>query len=188
MTSFQVTERLTAAFVLSVSLGAAGAQAEPLKGDKMTVSSGKEISIEYTLRLEDKSVLDTNVGKEPLTYTQGAHQIIPGLEKALEGMKKGESKHVTVAPKDGYGEHDPKAFQEVSKEMIPPDALKVGTKLTGRRPDGRTVVVEVKEVKDKTVVLDFNHPLAGKTLYFDVKILDIKDGQPKDAPAPGPKK
>lgn len=186
MNRYQVARGLFVASVLSISVGAAGAQAESPKGDKSTVASGKAVSIEYTLKVDEK-VVDSNVGGAPLTFQQGSGRIIPGLEKALEGMKKGESKHVTVAPKDGYGEHDPKAFQEVNKEMIPPDA-KVGTMLNGTRPDGRRVMVVVKEIKEKTVLLDFNHPLAGKTLNFDVKILDVKDGQAKATPAPSPKK
>lgn len=154
-------------------------QAEPQKGDKvMTVSSGTKVSIEYTLRLkEDKdteAVIDTNVGSEPLTYVQGSHQIIPGLEKALEGMKIGETRRVTVKPEEGYGVVDQEAFVEVKKEQIPQDALKVDTQLEGRDESGQTVYARVVEIKDQTVVLDLNHPLAGKTLYFDIKILEIQ--------------
>ncbi len=138
------------------------------------VSSGKEVSLEYTLKLDNDEVIDSNVGDAPLTYTQGSGQIITGLESALEGMQVGDSKHVTVKPEDGYGAVNPEAFQEVPKENIPPDALKVGTELIGRDAQGRVVRPRVAEVKDKTVVLDFNHPLAGKTLHFDVKILDVK--------------
>ena len=140
----------------------------------MSVTTGREVSLEYTLRLEDKKVVDTNVGGDPLTYTHGKKQLIPGLESKLEGMTVGEEKHVTVPPKEGYGELDPKAFQEVPKTAVPQDALKVGTVLQGRDPNGRVVRPRVSEVKDDTVILDFNHPLAGQTLYFDVKVLDIK--------------
>jgi FKBP-type peptidyl-prolyl cis-trans isomerase SlyD len=187
MTRHQIMRRRWLASILVLSFaGAGGAQAETPKGTKATVSPGKAVSIEYTLKVDDK-VVDSNVGGEPLTYEHGSGRIIPGLEKALEGMKKGESKHVTVAPKDGYGEHDPQGLQEVKKEMIPAEA-KVGTMLNGTRPDGRKVMVVVKEIRDKTVLLDFNHPLAGKTLNFDVKILDIKDAPPKESAVPTPKK
>jgi len=142
-----------------------------------TVAEGKLVSLEYTLTLDDKSVVESNVGAKPLTYTQGSHQLIPGLEKALEGMTVGDTKQVTVAPADGYGETDPKALQEVQKQLIPPDALKVGTRLQGKTPSGQMVYPLVSEVKDDTVVLDFNHPLAGKTLHFDVKVLEIKQAQ-----------
>lgn len=116
------------------------------------------------------------MGGDPLTFTQGSHQIIPGLEQALEGMKAGESKKVTVDPKEGYGEVDPRGYQEIPIDQIPPDARKVGMQLQGKDPEGRIIRPMVKEVKEEVVVLDFNHPLAGKTLYFDVKVLDIKAG------------
>ena len=82
----------------------------------MTVSAGTKVSIEYTLRLEDKAVIDTNVGSDPLTYVHGSQQIIPGLEKALEGMKMGDSKQVTIKPEEGYGRVNEEAFVEVKKE------------------------------------------------------------------------
>ncbi len=146
------------------------------------VSKGKKVSIEYTLKLKDGTVVDTNVGKAPLTYIQGSGQIIPGLEKALEGMKVGESKHVVVPPEEAYGEVNKDAFLEVKKDRIPKEALRVGAYLQGRGPKGESVIARVSEIKKDTVVLDFNHPLAGKTLYFDVKILDIKDHVPAGHP------
>jgi FKBP-type peptidyl-prolyl cis-trans isomerase SlyD len=108
-----------------------------------------------------------------MTYTQGAHEIVPGLEAAIEGMKKGERKHVVVAPADGYGPIDPLAIREVKKELIPAAAQKVGAQLQGQAADGSTAFPRVKEIKAETVVLDFNHPLAGKTLHFDVTVLSI---------------
>ncbi|GJL55924.1 MAG: peptidyl-prolyl cis-trans isomerase [Nitrospirales bacterium] len=143
-------------------------------GSAMTVSDGKTVSMEYTLTLENKDIVDTNVGREPLKFTQGSHQIIPGLETALEGMKKGESKQVTVEAKDAYGEPRPEAIQEVPIDKIPPEARKVGATLQGKNAQGGVVHPRVKEVKEQVVVLDFNHPLAGKTLNFDVKIVDVE--------------
>jgi FKBP-type peptidyl-prolyl cis-trans isomerase SlyD len=156
--------------------------ASQAKDTKLTVSEGKRVSVEYTLTLDDKSVVESNVGGEPLIYWHGSHQLIPSLEKALEGMKAGDTKQVTVAPAEGYGERDPKAREEVQKQLIPPDALKVGTRLQGKSPSGRTGYPRVAEIKDKTVVLDFNHPLAGKTLHFKVKILDIKEEKQEKSP------
>ncbi len=155
-------------------------QAELQKGKKdMTVSSGTQVSIEYTLKLKDNAVIDTNVNAEPLTYVHGSQQIVPGLERALEGMKIGESKEVTVTPEDGYGAVNGEAFAEVRKEQVPPDALKVDAQLQGRDVNGRTFFARVVEIKDVTVVLDFNHPLAGKTLFFEVKVLDIQKAPSK---------
>lgn len=156
-------------------LAAACASAGDVKkgGSPTTVSNGKQVTLEYTLKLDDQSVVDTNVGGEPLTVTQGHHDVIPGLEKALEGMAPGEKKKVTVAPTEAYGEFDPKAFQEVGRKMVPVDAQKVGAQLEGTTTDGRKVFPRISEVKNETIVLDFNHPLAGKTLHFDVKVLDV---------------
>lgn len=137
-----------------------------------TVSKGKVVSLEYTVKLDDNEVIDTNVGKEPLTYTQGTNQIIRGVEAAVEGMTVGEAKQVTVTPANGYGAHDPTAVHEVARKNVP-ENIKVGTKLHGKDANGQVILPTVKEIKEDTVLLDFNHPLAGKTLFFDVKVLDV---------------
>jgi len=140
----------------------------------MTVSEGTTVSIEYILELEDKSVIDSNIGSEPLTYVHGSQQIIPGLEKALEGMKTGDRKKVTVNPDEGYGPVMADAFVVVKKEHIPQDALNVDAQIQGQDASGRAFLARVAEIREQAVVLDFNHPLAGRTLYFDVKILAIE--------------
>jgi len=176
-----------AGFVLVL---AASSWADDKKGGAMTVADGKQVSLEYTLTLEDKSKVDTNVGKDPLVYTQGAHEIIPGLEKQLAGAKVGESKHIEIPPTEGYGEVDPARKQEVEKTRIPEDARKVGAKLTGQGPQGQPIFAQVTEVKDTTVVLDMNHPLAGKKLIFDVKVLKVEDAPTSkvEMPAATPEK
>jgi FKBP-type peptidyl-prolyl cis-trans isomerase SlyD len=169
--------RLWSALCVGILWGTVPALAEPAKDDsKLVVSNGKQVSLEYTLKLDDKSVLESNVGREPMTYTQGAHEIVPGLEKALEGMAVGDKKRVAVKPADGYGDIDPKAFQEVKKSQVPENAWKVGAQLEAKSPGGQSMFPRVAEVKRDTIVLDFNHPLAGKTLFFDIKILDIRSG------------
>ena len=140
-----------------------------------TVTDGKYVFIEYTLKLEDGNVVDTNVGSSPMNFIHGKGQIVPGLEKELAGMKKGESKHVIVKPEDGYGNIRDDAIREVPRDKIPKELHKAGAQIQGRTAKGRVIPLTVKEVKDKTIVLDYNHPLAGKTLYFDVKIVDIKE-------------
>ncbi len=157
--------------------------AESQRGaSKTSISDGKTISMEYTLTLEDKKVLDTNVGGQPLKFVQGSHQIIPGLETALDGMQIGESKQVTIEPEQGYGQVNPKAIQEVPIDKIPEEARKVGAQLRGEDAQGRMVQARVSEVKEQVVMLDYNHPLAGKKLFFDVKILDIQ--KTEETPAP----
>lgn len=148
------------------------------KENPLTVSAGNEVTIEYTLTLEDKTTVDSNAGGEPYTFIQGEHHIVPGLEKALEGLKVGDQKEVKVKPEDGFGLLDPGAVQEVDKARVPPEALVVGTPLEGRDPEGIPVHAKVLEIKESTVVLDLNHPLAGKTLIFAVKILGIQAHDP----------
>src|SRR5262245_49201384 len=131
-------------------------------------SKGKVISLEYTLKLEDDEVVDTNIGKAPLTYTQGANQIIRGIENAVEGMTVGEAKHVVVPPEDGYGPKDLTAVQEVPKKNVP-EEVEVGTQLHGKDARGNAVRPIVQEIKDETVSLDFNDPFGDKTLFFAVK-------------------
>jgi len=94
-------------------------------------------------------------------------------------LKVGDRKKVHVKPEDGYGLPDQQAFQEIPREKIPPDAQKTGAMLMTKTQDGRTMPLRVHEVRDKTVVVDFNHPLAGKTLNFDVTVKDIKAADTK---------
>ena len=160
--------------------------AQNTKDDKF-VKDGAVISLQYTLSAEDGKTIESNKGQEPLKYTQGAKQIIPGLEKGIAGMKVGEEKRVKVKPEDGYGTVNDKAFQEFPKEKLPAEGLKVGAVLVARGPEGQSVPVRVHQIKEKTVVMDMNHPMAGKTLVFDVKILDIQPAsvqQPAKTAAP----
>jgi FKBP-type peptidyl-prolyl cis-trans isomerase SlyD len=161
---------LGAPLALLVLLAAASAVAQP----KAVIEKGSSVKIEYTLKDDKGAVLDTNAGKDVLAFTQGAQQIIPGLDKALLGMKAGDSKKVTVKPEEAYGVVDPKAEAEVPKDALPKGADVVGTRLLARGQDGQPRPVTVKTVKDTTVVLDLNHPLAGKTLFFDVKVVSVE--------------
>jgi FKBP-type peptidyl-prolyl cis-trans isomerase SlyD len=155
---------------LLMLLAATSAVAQP----NQVIEKGSSVKIEYTLKDDKGAVLDTNAGKEALAFTQGAQQIIPGLDKALLGMKTGDSKKVTVKPEDAYGAVDPKAEAEVPKDALPQGAAVVGTRLLARGQDGQPRPVTVKVVKDTTVLLDLNHPLAGQTLFFDVKVVSVE--------------
>ena len=137
-----------------------------------TVSNGKVISLEYTVTLEDGQPVDTNVGQDALTYTQGANQIIRGVEAAVEGMEVGQIKQVVVSPTEGYGDRDPNAVHEVPKAKVPQET-KIGTMLHGKDANGREIRPTVSAINADTVILDFNHPLAGKTLHFDLKVVNI---------------
>ena len=140
----------------------------------VVISKGRSVSFDYTLTVDDQ-IIDTSKGKQPLKYVHGSGAIIPGLEKQLEGLKVGDEKSVTVAPQDGYGLVDPNGFHEVPKANLPPGATpKVGMILEMRSPQGQSFPAMISEVKPTSVVLNLNHPLAGKVLHFLVKIVDIQ--------------
>jgi FKBP-type peptidyl-prolyl cis-trans isomerase SlyD len=144
--------------------------AEPAAAGVPVIARGRKVDIEYTLTLDDGSTVQTNVGGPPLSFVAGDGQIIPGLETALEGKAARERVKVKIAPEDAYGPTDPKKMQEVPLDKIPEDARKVGTLLSAQGIDGP---IRVAEVRPDVVVLDFNHPLAGKALTFDVLVLSI---------------
>ncbi len=137
------------------------------------IESGKTVSIEYTLSLEDGTVVDTNVGQDPLVYEAGGGQILPALDAALVGLSEGDTKSVDLAPGDGYGEIDEKLRFEVGIDQLPENAREVGTPLVAKREDGQELRVRVHDLNDSTAVLDYNHPLAGESLSFSVKIVDV---------------
>ena len=143
----------------------------------LAIADGMKVSLEYTLTLPDKSVADSNVGQAPITFLQGAHEIVPGLEKALDGMKAGQKRRIDVAAQDAYGPYNNKLRQSVDKDKLPKD-VKVGDIL--QAADNR--LVKVLEVNEKKVLIDLNHPLAGKTLTFDVNIIKVEKGDSSDAP------
>jgi FKBP-type peptidyl-prolyl cis-trans isomerase SlyD len=139
----------------------------------IAIANGATVQIEYTLKDDSGAVLDSSEGGVPLTSVHGHQQIIPGLEHALDGMRPGDETHLTIGPEEAYGPVDPAAVAEVPKGAVPPDALAPGVELVAKQPDGGTRIVRVKDVGDETVTVDLNHPLAGKTLHFDVRIVDV---------------
>jgi FKBP-type peptidyl-prolyl cis-trans isomerase 2 len=163
-------------FLVFVSLVfAVSANIVKVKGDdSMTIEKGKKVSFDYTLTV-DGQVVDSSKEREPLSYVHGEGKIIPGLASELEGMKEGQEKTVEVSPEDAYGKEDPEAFKEISKGSLPEGLEpKTGMMLQMQGPEGQPVPVKVAEVKDEAVVLDLNHPLAGKTLNFDVKVISVE--------------
>ncbi len=138
------------------------------------IKNGSVVSFEYTLSDDSGQVLQSNKGQEPVSYTYGKKEIVAGLEKGMADMQLNEEKSICVQPEEGYGQVDPKGFKEVPKSDVPDGAQKPGTPLTARGPEGQETLIHVREVKQDTIVLDFNHPLAGKTLTFDVKVVGIE--------------
>jgi FKBP-type peptidyl-prolyl cis-trans isomerase SlyD len=132
------------------------------------------VSLEYTLTV-DGEVIDSSEENGPIDYIQGHENIIAGLESALDGMKVGEAKKVNVKAKDAYGEYDPEAVEEVPLSEFPNDIpLEVGVELAVEDEDEGPISAVIEEVGKDSVTLNFNHPLAGKDLNFDVKILSIR--------------
>ena len=166
---------LTLVAIFSGAIGNSSVIAKAENNEKgLTVSKGSTVSIDYTIKLENNNVIDTTEGVGPLSYTHGTNELVPGLEKELGGMTIGQSKHIVVTPENGYGPIIPEAFIEVKKDKVPNKGLKIGSRLEAKDPEGRIVYSTIKEIRENTVLLDFNHPLAGKTLYIDVEVMDIK--------------
>jgi peptidylprolyl isomerase len=135
---------------------------------------GKTVRIHYTGTLADGSTFDSSSGREPLEFTVGSGQIIPGLDRAIEGMSVGERKTVEVPAADAYGPRNPDGVQSVPRDQVPDHIpLDPGTQLQVQTGDGRTLPVTVTEVTADTVVLDANHPLAGKDLTFEVELVEV---------------
>jgi FKBP-type peptidyl-prolyl cis-trans isomerase SlpA len=140
------------------------------------VKENNTIKVNYTGKLSDGQVFDSSEGKEPLEFTLGQGQIIPGFEKGVMDMKLNEKKTITIAKEEAYGEINDDLKQEVQKTELPEDITpKVGMGLISKTPDGKETNLRVIEVKAETVVIDGNHPLAGEALIFDVEVVGIKD-------------
>lgn len=138
----------------------------------MNIAKDKVVSIDYTLRVQGE-VIDASQGN-PLVYLHGHGNIIPGLERALTGLSVGQAKHVTVAPAEGYGEYDTDAEQTLPRNAFDDD-IEVGATYTGETQDGQPIQFTVLDVSPQGVRVDFNHPLAGETLEFDVTVREVRD-------------
>lgn len=172
--SFRPHVALLAAVIASAFAVLPGSTIRADEEDTPVVEDGRQVSIEYTLTVDDGVVADTNVGGEPLTYEQGAGQILPALEGELEGLKVGASKEVDLEPEQGYGPVNPKLYETVEAKIVPEEARKPGAQLLAQSAQGEQRPVRVKEVKGDQIVLDLNHPLAGKKLHFDIKVVGIE--------------
>ena len=146
----------------------------------MAIEANQIVSIEYEVKDGD-TVVDSNVGGAPLVFMFGKGQIIPGLENGIVNMAIGEKGDVLVQPQDAYGELNPDATQEVPKDQFAGIDLEVGMTLYGQGEDGGTVQVIVKEIGAENVVIDFNHPLAGKALMFTVTVNNVRDASAEEA-------
>ncbi len=145
------------------------------KNEPERVEKDVVVSMDYTLNV-DGEVVDFSDKEEPLEYIQGHGQIIPGLERAMEGMQVGDSKEVNVPAQQAYGEVDPGAVVEVSRADFPPNVpIEVGTPLQVRNMDGQILDARISTIEGDKVKLDFNHPLAGKDLLFNVTVVGLRN-------------
>ena len=147
---------------------------QPNERPMTQAKSGDTVRIHYTGTLDDGSTFDSSEGRDPLEFTLGSGQVIPGFDVGVTGMKIGDKKTINIPCVEAYGELDPNARQDIPRDSIPADIpLDIGTQLQMQAPDGQAMMVTVAEVTDENVTLDANHPLAGKDLTFALELVSI---------------
>lgn len=153
-------------------------QASEKGGEKMMVKKGDRVEVQYTGKFEDGTIFDQSKEGEPLEFTVGGGQIIPGFDKAVEGMKLNEEKEVTIKAEDAYGKRDETLKREFPRSSLP-ETLKPEKGMVIQLQDqtGRPTPVTIVGISDTSITVDLNHPLAGKDLIFNVKVVGIRDGR-----------
>ena len=140
----------------------------------MQAEHGSRVKVHYTGRLDDGTVFDSSEGREPLAFTIGLGQMIPGFEQGVIGMEVGQSRVINIAATDAYGEYRPEGVLDVQRSEIGAEMeLEVGMRLQATQEGGRRVDMQVIAITDDTVTLDANHPLAGKDLTFDIQVVEV---------------
>lgn len=147
----------------------------------MTIKKGDVVKVEYEGKFEDNTVFDSSSHGDhshPLEFEVGAGQVIKGFDDAVVGMNEGDEKEFSIEPADAYGERDNEAIKEFPRDSLPEgQEIEAGGVLMASTPDGRQIPVKIHEVNDKSIKVDFNHPLAGKKLIFKIKIVGIGAGE-----------
>ncbi|CAI8811310.1 FKBP-type peptidyl-prolyl cis-trans isomerase [Pseudomonas soli] len=147
----------------------------------MLIAANKAVSIDYTLTNDAGEVIDSSAGGAPLVYLHGAGNIIPGLEKALEGKQAGEELTVAIEPEEAYGEYSAELVSTLSSKMFEGvDKLEVGMQFHASAPDGQMQIVTIRDIDGDDVTVDGNHPLAGQRLNFKVKVVDVRDASEEE--------
>lgn len=143
----------------------------------MAAGIGDTVRIHYTGRLDDGRTFDSSEGREPIEFTLGAGQVIPGFERAILGMQPGETRTFTIPAEEAYGPYRPELVHRVPRAQIPPQVeLYEGARLEARDQGGNRIALTVLEVSEEEVVLDANHPLAGEDLTFEVRLVEVVAG------------
>lgn len=141
----------------------------------MTIEAGNQVSVHYTGTFEDGEVFDSSRDREPLTFEVGAGQMIPGFDQAVVGMQEGETKKFTLDPDEAYGPRNEELLIDIPNANFPDDMkLEVGMMLQLTNQAGQPVPATVAEINEESVKMDVNHPMAGKTLNFDIEIVEVK--------------
>ena len=133
---------------------------------------GTKVKVHYTGTISDGTVFDSSEGKEPLEFTIGENRVIAGFENGIKEMKLNEEKTIKIPAKEAYGEREEELVTKVPKDKFPPE-IQVGGQLLLKGPEGQRIPAAIKEIKDNEVIIDLNHPLAGKELNFKVKVVGI---------------
>ena len=140
----------------------------------MVVKKGDKVKIDYTGTLEDGTVFDSSEKHgQPLEFEIGSGQVIPGFENAIIGMKKGAKKEIDIKPEQAYGSRNDLLIKDVPRDQLPEEGVKQGALLAVQLANGARVPAKVIKVDKEMVSIDFNHPLAGKTLHFSIKLVDV---------------
>jgi len=134
----------------------------------------KTVAIHYTLTLESGEEIESNLNEEPLQYTLGSGELLPGLEEIVQSMEEGERQEGVLPPEQGYGPHNPEALIEIPREHLPPEAWNIGARLQAAGPKGEQIEGVVHSLREHCAVVDFNHPLAGKNLVYSLQRLPLR--------------
>lgn len=141
----------------------------------MKIGKNKFVTIHYKLMDDAGTEIDSTIGKNPVSYVHGANLLIPGLEKALEGKSIGEKIQATIAPQDGYGEYDENLVLSISREQFDDVPLQCGMVFKTEFPNGEVAYVRIVKINGDEIIVDANHEFAGKTLFFDVEVVGIRE-------------
>jgi peptidylprolyl isomerase len=173
LSTIAVTLLFTAAVLMITTVGCGSRGGESIDTPRIA-GAGTHVTMQYTMRLEDGTEVASNVGASPLSFTIGQEEVFPALEAALEGLTVGDERSVSLTAEQAYGPRDEDAVREVDLELVPEESRLVGSVLMAEDGVGGQREVTIRELRDKTVVLDLNHPMAGEALSVDIRIVSVR--------------
>lgn len=140
----------------------------------MKAAEGKKVKVHYTGKLDDGTIFDSSEGKEPISFEVGKHQVIPGFEKAVVGMALNEEKEILIKKDEAYGSYKKELVQEIPKTNFPSNiTASKGMVVQLKNEQGQTILAKITDVSDSSITFDFNHPLAGKELHFEIRLVEV---------------